>query len=94
MSKPSTQSSTTMSTEDETSEAKTENSEAKNETSTVSPEGFEEEDEGLGAGAIVAIVFVILGVIFGLFLFYKRKRDTNERLPLNNIPSMSSLQSR
>ena len=66
----------------------------KNETSSVPPEGLEEDDGGLGAGAIVAIVFVLVGVIVGLFLFYQRKRNMNERLPLNNIPSMSSLQSR
>ena len=84
-----------MSTEAESTVKTT--TEVKNETSSVSPEVLEEDnadDEGLGAGAIVAIVIVILGVIVGLFLFYKRKRNMNERLPLNNIPSMSSLQSR
>ena len=91
MSKPSTQSSSTMSTEAEAG--------AKNETSSVPTQGLEEEDnadddDGLGAGAIVAIVFVVIGLTVGLFLLYKRKRDMNERLPLNNIPSMSSLQSR
>ena len=61
--------------------------------STVSAEAADNE-EGLGAGPIVAIVFVIIGFVVGLLLFYKRKRNMNERLPLNNIPSMSSLQSR
>ena len=54
----------------------------------------EDNEEGLGAGPIVAIVFVIVGLVVGLLLFYKRKRNMTERLPLNNIPSMSSLQSR
>ena len=68
--------------------------EAKNETSSVAPQDQEENNEGLGAGAIIAIVFVIIGLIVGIFLFYKRKTNMNERLPLNNMPSMSSLQSR
>ena len=46
------------------------------------------------AGVVVGVLVALSVLTVGGYLVYRRARRNGERIPLNNIPSMSSLQSR